>query len=103
MAPKRTFVALEFLNYLISLTHDSHNFNWIKLSGVYQNLLAKLTSAKRLLEKGDTQGAKNVIGAFLNELTGITCQDFSCPADRPLTSEAFTLLFYNGQYLFDRL
>jgi hypothetical protein len=34
VAPKRAFVALEFLNYLISLVHDSRDSNWIEVSGV---------------------------------------------------------------------
>ena len=103
VAPKINFVAIDFLNYLIPLVHESYNLGWIKNSGVQQSLLAKLTSAKRQLEKPDNPSAKNLIGAFLNELNGIKCEDFSCPGNESLTSEAYGLLFFNGQYLYDRL
>jgi hypothetical protein len=102
-APPQNFVPLEFLNYLIALVHDSRQLGWIKDDGLQQSLLAKLTTAKRKLEASDTASAKNVLGAFLNEVQGASCPDFSCPGNKPLTSEAYALLFFNGQFLVDRL
>lgn len=103
VAPKINFVPIDFLNYLISLVHESYSLGWIKNSGIQQSLLAKLTNAKRQLEKADNPSAKNLISAFLNEINGISCQEFSCPNNQSLTSEGYYLLFFNGQYLFDRL
>ena len=103
VAPKINFVAIDFLNYLISLAHESFNLGWLKNAGTQQSLLAKLTNAKRQLENGNNTPAKNMIGAFLNELSGASCQELSCPNNKPLTSEAYALLFFNGQYLYDRL
>ncbi len=102
-APPQSFVPLEFLNYLISLLHQSRANGWVTRDGVQQSLLAKLTNAKRKLEAGETGTAKNMLGAFLNEVSATSCQDFSCPGNKPLTSEAYALLFFNGQYLVDRL
>jgi hypothetical protein len=102
-APPQNFVPIEFLNYLISLLHDSRQFGWIKVAGVHKSLLAKLLEAKRALEKGQTNVTKNTLTAFLNEVKAVSCQEFTCPGNKPLTSEAYALLFFNGQFLVDRL
>lgn len=101
--PPKDFVPIDFLNYLISLLHDSRQQHWIKVDGVHQSLLAKLRNAKRKLEAGDTKVARNVLKAFLNEVQGVSCPQFTCPGNKPLTSEAYALLFFNGQYLWGRL
>ncbi len=102
-APPKNFVPLEFLNYLITLLHDSRQLGWITVDGAHQSLLAKLINAKRKLEAGDTREAKNMLNAFLNEVQAVSCPEFSCPGNKPLTSEAYALLFFNGQYLWERL
>ena len=101
--PPATFVALEFLNYLITLVHDSRQQGWITRDGAKTSLLAKLTNAKRKLEAGETKVAKNMLKAFLNEVDATSCQEFDCPGNKPLTSEAYALLFFNGQFLWERL
>jgi hypothetical protein len=102
-APPKDFVPLEFLNYLISLLHQSRTNGWVTRDGTQQSLLAKLINAKRKLEDGDHAVAKNMLNAFLNEVRAGSCQQFTCPGDKPLTSEAYALLFFNGQYLIERL
>jgi len=62
-----------------------------------------LINAKRKFEAGDVGVAKNVLGAFLHEVRATSCPEFECPGNEPLTSEAYALLFFNGQYLVDRL
>jgi hypothetical protein len=91
------------LNYLISLLHQSRTNGWITRDGAQQSLLAKLINAKRKLEEGDSAVAKNMLNAFLNEVQASSCQQFTCPGNKLLTSEAYALLFFNGQYLVDRL
>lgn len=102
-APPQNFVPIEFLNYLISLLHDSHQLSWIKVDGVHQSLLAKLLEAKRALEKDQIRVAKNALNAFLNEVRAVSCAEFACPGNKPLTGEAYALLFFNGQFLAERL
>lgn len=102
-APPQNFVPLEFLNYLITLLHDSRQLGWIKVEGVHKSLLAKLLQAKRALEKDQTNVARNTLDAFLNEVKATSCREFSCPGNTPLTSEAYALLFFNGQFLLERL
>jgi len=75
---------------------------WLQ-SLVQQSLLAKLINAKRKLEAGQTTVAKNMLDAFLHEVLGVSCLEFTCPGNKPLTSEAFALLFFNGQFLVERL
>ncbi len=102
-APPQTFVPLEFLNYLIALLHDSRQQSWIKVDGIHQSLLAKLLAAKRALEGGRVQPAAGELKAFVNEVQAVSCPEFSCPGNKPLTSEAYALLYFNGQYLLERL
>ncbi len=101
--PAQLFVPVEFLNYLITLVRDSRQLGWIEVDGVQQSLLAKLLNAKRKLEAGDITVAKNMLNAFLHEVQGASCPEFTCPGNKPLTSEAFALLFFNGQFLVERL
>jgi hypothetical protein len=101
-APPKNFVPIEFLNYLISLLHQSRQLGWIQSDGVHQSLLAKLINAKRKLEV-DRPEARNLLNAFLNEVQATSCQDFTCTESKPLTSEAYALLYFNGQFLLQRL
>ncbi len=102
-APPQPFVPLEFLNYLIALLHDSRQQGWIRLDGIHQSLLAKLLAAKRSLEAGRVQPAAGELRAFVNEVQAVSCPELTCLGNKPLTSEAYALLFFNGQYLFERL
>jgi hypothetical protein len=101
--PPKDFVAIEFLNYLITLVHDSGQLGWITRDGAKTSVLAKLTNAKRKLEAGDTKVTKNMLKAFLNEVEATSFQEFECPGNKPLTSEAYALLFFNGRFLWERL
>ena len=101
--PPEEFVAIEFLNFLITLVHDSRQQGWITRDGAKTSLLAKLTNAKRKLEDGKTKVVKNMLKAFTNEVQATSCQEFTCRGNKPLTSEAYALLFFNGQFLRDRL
>ncbi len=102
-APPANFVPLEFLNYLIALLHDSRQQGWIKVDGIHQSLLAELLAAKRSLEAGRDEPARGQLKAFANEVQAVSCPEFSCPGNKPLTSEAYALLYFNGQYLVERL
>lgn len=95
------------INYLITLVHDSRQQGWITRDEAHKNLVAKLLDVKRKLERAEGEEAHKEatekLGAFLHEVQGLSCRQVSCKGDKALTSEAFALLFYNGQYLCDRL
>jgi len=97
------FVAMDALNQLIALLHESRRQQWILRDGVHQSMLTKLTTAKRRLEQGDTAGAKNNIDAFVLEVAGASCEDFDCHGNPPATSEAYAVLYFNGRYLSQHL
>jgi hypothetical protein len=98
-APPQPFVAIEFLNYLITLVHDSRQQGWIRKNEEYQELLQELRKAKRRLEANDPGGARRPLGEFLEEVREEGCRTFQCGYDKALTSEAYALLFFNGQFL----
>ncbi len=102
-APPATFNPLEFVNYLIALLHDSRQQGWISVDGLYQSLLAKLLATKRSLEAGGSETAGGQMRAFLNEVQAVSCPQFSCPGNTPLTSKAYALLFFNGRFPAERL
>ena len=98
-APPQTFVALEFLNYLISLLHDSRQISWIREAEEEKELLKILLKAKRQLEANEPAKAAMRIEKFLKKVKEESCQDFRCRKEKALTSEAYALLFFQRQVL----
>jgi hypothetical protein len=94
-APPKVFVARDFINYLISLKDQSVSLGWIKEIGIANSLDVKLNEAKKRIVAGDNKTAKNVLGAFQNEL--------QAQNGKQLTSEAYALLYFNAKYLIDHL
>jgi hypothetical protein len=94
-APPKVFVGSDFLSGLIAMANQSRTNNWIDSDGILNSLLAKLNDAAKKLNAGDKKTAKNVINAFL--------QDVQAQNGKHLTAEAYSLLYYNGKYLVDRL
>ena len=102
-APPQNLVVFEFLNYLISLVHDSRQLGWIRKGEEQRELLKILLRAKRRLEANEPAKAAKRLEKFLKEVREESCQTFRCSWQKALTSEAFALLFFNGQFLFDHL
>ena len=94
-APPADFKAIDFLNYIISMKHEAFSLGWITSYGIEQSLDAKLDNAKKKIEQGNKNAAKNILGAFINEV--------EAQRDKHLTSEAYGLLKYNVQYLIGKL
>ncbi|MEX1136002.1 MAG: hypothetical protein WEB89_03820 [Balneolales bacterium] len=95
IAPPAIFVSLDFLETLIVYKTQSCDLGWIENQGICRSLQANLDNVKRQLEQGNTQTAANNLLAFLNEVETIK--------DQHLSSEAYALLKYNGEYLLDKL
>ena len=94
-APPADFKPIPFLDYIISLKHEAYNLGWIKNTGIEQSLDAKLDNAKKKIEQGNIEAAKNILAAFINEV--------EAQNGKHLTSEAYALLKYNVQYLISKL
>jgi hypothetical protein len=101
--PPQPLVPVEFLTYLTTLVHDSRRQGWIRSEGMRETLQAHLQSARRKLETGDPKAARRILETFLKEVRAASCQDFTCQRATALTSEAYALLFFNGQYVMTRL
>lgn len=101
--PLKDFVPIEFLNYLISLVHDSRQQGWVREAKETKKLLQDLLKAKRRLEAGDPGKARSALKEFLERVKHEGCRGFHCPKNKALTSEAYALLYFNGKFLQARL
>jgi len=95
VSPPASFVALSFLDTLISYKHQALALGWISNEGIANSLDQKLENARKQLEHGNDKAAKNMLEAFLNEV--------EAQKDKHLTSEAYALLKFNAEYLISKL
>lgn len=103
-APPADFKPVEFINYIIDLKHQSASLGWITNKGIENSLDVKLDNAKKKLQAGDNNTAKNILKALINEVEAQGCDTYDkCPDDKHLTPEAYALLKYNVQYLVEKL
>ena len=77
------------------LTRSCEELGWITNQGICNSLEVKLQNTKRHLENEKLKPAANTLNAFLNEVEG--------QKDKALSSEAYALLYFNGQYLLEKL
>lgn len=83
------------LDSLRSYQNFSCDTTWITNQGICRSLEAKLDNVKRQLDRGNRNAAKGSLEAFLNEV--------EAQKDQQLSSEAYALLSFNGQYLLEQL
>lgn len=103
-APPADFKPIEFIDYIINLKHEAYNLGWIKNAGIEQSLDAKLDNAKKKIEQGNIEAAKNILNAFINEVEAQGCVTYEdCSSGKHISPEAYALLKYNVQYLIERL
>jgi len=93
--PPDPFIAASFLDTLASYKHQAFALGWITNKGILNSLDQKLDNARKQLERGNTKAAKNILGAFINEV--------DAQKDKHLSSEAYALLKYNAEYLIEKL
>lgn len=86
---------ISLLDTLYSYLDFSCDTTWIENRGVCQSLQAKLDNTRRQLDRNNNRAASNSLQAFLNEVMALK--------DEQLSSEAYALLYFNGQYLLERL
>lgn len=84
-------VLLDTLQSYLSFSCDT---TWIENQGTCRSLEAKLDNTGRQLQR-NTPTAANTLQAFLNELDALK--------EKQLSSEAYALLYYNGQFLLEKL
>jgi len=93
--PPDPFIPLDFIEMLIDYKIQSCDLGWIENQGVCRSLRATLDNVQRQLEQGRIQSAANNLQAFLNEVEALK--------DVQLSSEAYALLRFNGEYLLRKL
>jgi hypothetical protein len=87
--PPATINAANAIQNLIALVNQSRSQGWIDNDGIANNLLAKLNTAFSKVTS-DPKTVKNVLNAFLN--------DVQAQNGKHISSEAYALLYFNGQY-----
>jgi hypothetical protein len=103
-APPEELEPADFLQGLIDMKHEATELGWITSKGIERSLDAKLDSAKKKLQSGNTKAASNILGAFINEVEAQGCETLDdCPKGKHLSPEAYALLKFNAQYLLDNL
>lgn len=103
-APPAGFKPIPFLDHIISLKHEAYNLGWIKNAGIEQSLDAKLDNAKKKIEQGNIEAAKNILNAFINEVEAQGCTTYEdCSSGKHISPEGYALLKYNVQYLISKL
>ncbi len=90
-----------------ALKHDAEDLGWVSTKGgqgIIRSLDAKLDNAKRAIERSNILTAKNILGAFLNEVEAQGCSTYKdCNKGKHLKPEAYSLLKYNVEYLLGKL
>lgn len=94
-APPANFVALDFIDAIVSYKHQAFALGWIDNQGIVNSLDAKLDNAKQKLQQGNENAAINQLQAFINEV--------EAQKDKHLTSETYALLKFNAEYLIAKL
>lgn len=103
-APPADFKPIPFVDYIISLKHESYKLGWIKNAGIEQSLDAKLDNAKKKIEQGNIEAAKNILNAFISEVEAQGCTTYEdCSSGKHISPEGYALLKYNVQYLISKL
>lgn len=80
------------LNSYLDFSCDT---GWIKNKGVCQRLRTQVNKIQREMERGQDKAVANSIKALLNELSALK--------EKKISSEAYALLYYNSEFLLERL
>ncbi|HXG37992.1 MAG TPA: hypothetical protein VNL36_04385 [Bacteroidota bacterium] len=103
VVPPEPFISLAFLDTLVSYKHQAFALGWIKNQGIVQSLDAKLENAQAQLQRNNKTAARNILQAFVNEVEALWKQERPPYGGKQITSEAYALLKFNGEYLISKL
>lgn len=96
VAPPSNTSPSNYTSTLLSyLSQSCTELGWITNQGICRSLEVKLENAQRQLERGNTNAASGSLQAFLNEL--------EAQKGKQVSPEAYALLYFNGEYLLNRL
>jgi hypothetical protein len=89
------FIHLEFIDTIITYSDSSFVLGWIKNEQTKNKYNNYFTTAKTNLEQGDSSAARNELEKVLT--------DCNTDSSSVLTSEAYALLYFNTEYLVNRV
>jgi hypothetical protein len=105
--PADPFVAMAFLDTLISYKHDAASLGWVGQEGFVKQLDEKLDQSRDQLTKGHIKQARDKVEEFLKKLENEakkTEKDQDKKNDKKwVTSEGYALLKFNAEYLIEKL
>lgn len=94
-APPETIRPLDFLDTLVSYTTQSRALDWIRDQSTTDKYLAYFASARTLWESNDISALRTTLNQIL--------ADVNADSSSTLTSEAYSLLRFNTEYLLEHL
>ncbi|MGF1670097.1 MAG: hypothetical protein ACFCU6_06595 [Balneolaceae bacterium] len=100
-SPPDPFDHLDFLDSLRGYIPQAGELEWIAGESFTGELSGLLDDARTRLAAGDSSGAAAPLASFISLLEQV--EQGEGPPGAALTSEGYALLFFNGQYLLDRL
>lgn len=95
VAPPIKLDPAAFLTMIMGYLNQATTQGWVTQAALLQSLQSKLAAAAQDLQNGNTNPAKGVLGAFINEV--------DAQSGKALTNEAAALLKINVQYLITNL
>jgi hypothetical protein len=94
--PDSSMSLIDFTDTLQTFRRRScEELGWITNKGICNSLDVKLRNVERHLERNKPRQAGNVLNAFLNEL--------NAQRGKHITEEGYALLYYNAEYLQQRI
>jgi hypothetical protein len=93
---------LEFLNNLIELSDSTSNYNWLGDVSFSSELKNILEVAKTNLQNGDSLACRVQVKAFQDLVDNVYKDSLNTDA-RFVTIEGWKFLYWNAQYILDRL
>ncbi len=93
--PPLPFIPIDFLNSLTTYTDSSYALGWIKDEQTRDKYNNYFSTAKTYLEQGDSTSARSELQKVLT--------DCNTDSSSTLTTEAYALLYFNTEYLVNKL
>ncbi|MBO6586910.1 MAG: hypothetical protein JJ953_12450 [Gracilimonas sp.] len=95
-SPNPTMNLISFTDSLETFRYRScEELGWITNQGICNSLQVKLRNFRRHLERDKPKQARNVLHAFINQV--------EAQRGKHITEEGYALLYFNAEYLMDKL
>jgi len=102
LVPSSSTPVSAILDSLVSYKHQTLAFSWLADANFVTELDANLESAHSYLSSGDSINCARQVRAFQEKVDAVY-KDSLNPDPRKVTVEGWKFLYYNAQYILDRL